>query len=377
MREPADREVDKAALEELARAFAADPIDQDGLSDDLELESSLDDEIVRAFEAVEADLFVESEMLGGAVESSHGPATATHIIGFDDEFVDPIYLAGNLQPAGTRGVLFIEDDNKDDPIEAWSDRDRSRGIEPRLRERLIAVRRAKGRKRLKWAVLIGLGVVLVVGSLAVLGSPLFAIRSDQTYISGNVYTDPLVLQEIVDDLVGTPVLVVNEEAAEDRLEAIPWVHEALVRAEFPHGLRIEIRERQAMTTFQGPDGRYRVLDREGRVLAVLEDWPIAYILLGGPDPVDLQPGEFAPTGYAAASELAKNLTGSIRGQVEFISVKRDGSNLVIMLKGGTEIRFGEARDLFTKLVRLETVFASPDRYHSRVIDVSTKEVTLQ
>ena len=112
------------------------------------------------------------------------------------------------------------------------------------------------------------------------------------------------------------------------------------------------------------------------MLAVLDGYPIAYLLLAGPDPVDLDPGDFAPQGYAAASELAKNLTGSIRGQVSFVSITADGSRLSIFLDDGTEVRFGAARDLFNKLLRLETTLANnPDR-EPGVIDVSTSEVTL-
>jgi cell division protein FtsQ len=131
-----------------------------------------------------------------------------------------------------------------------------------------------------------------------------------------------------------------------------------------------------MTTYRGPDQRYRVLDREGRVLAVLNGYPLAYLLLSGPDPVDLEPGAFAPQGYAAASELTKNLTASIRGQVASMDVTADGSRLTLFLDDGTEVRFGQARDLFNKLLRLETTLQNnPDR-EPGVIDVSTGEVTL-
>ena len=33
---------------------------------------------------------------------------------------------------------------------------------------------------------------------------------------------------------------------------------------FPHAATIEIRERAAMTTYQGPDGRFRVLDAKNK-----------------------------------------------------------------------------------------------------------------
>ncbi len=195
-------------------------------------------------------------------------------------------------------------------------------------------------------------------------------------MTGNVYTDPEQLQVVIDDLVGTPVLLVDAQAAERQLEAIPWVDQARVSTDFPHGATIEIRERQAIATYQGPDLRFRVLDREGRVLDVIDLYPIAYLLLDGPDPVDLDAGEFAPRGYAAAAELAKNLTGSVRGGVDRIEVTSDGGRLVMFLTDGTEVRFGEARDLFAKLVRLETVLSSDEVRQPGVIDISTNEVTL-
>jgi hypothetical protein len=119
-----------------------------------------------------------------------------------------------------------------------------------------------------------------------------------------------------------------------------------------------------------------VLDRDGRVLDVIDKYPFAYLLISGPDPVDLEPGDFAPAGYAAASELAKNLTASVRGRVDHVDVTADGSRLVLHLDDGSAVFFGEARDFFAKLVRLESVLAAnPDR-EPGPIDVSTDDVTL-
>jgi hypothetical protein len=46
------------------------------------------------------------------------------------------------------------------------------------------------------------------------------------------------------------------------------------------------------------------------------------------------------------------------------------------LDDGTEVRFGEARDLFTKLVRLETVLQQNPEREPGTIDVSTSQTTL-
>ena len=293
-----------------------------------------------------------------------------------DDLPDAVYVEGSLDAGSSTSIVFIEDAPDSELLTPESDRDLRRGIEPRMRERRLAVKRAQGRKRLKWAVAAVVVLLIGVGALATLGSSLFAVRAGEVTITGNVYTDPERLQAVVDELVGTPVLRVDTQAAEDELEAIPWVDSAKVTTDFPHAVTIDISERRAVATYQAPDGRFRVLDPDGRVLDVIDKWPFAYVLVSGPDSVDLEAGDFAPQGYKAAAELADNLTGSVRGSVDRIEVTANGSRLSLWLADGTEVRFGEARDLFVKLVRLETVLSvNPDRAPGRPIDVSTDETT--
>ncbi len=92
-------------------------------------------------------------------------------------------------------------------------------IEPRLRERRIAVKRAAGRKRLRWAFVVVVVAALVVAALAVLGSSLFAI--DEVHVDGAVYTDPAALQAVVDDLEGTPVLRADTDRGRARAGGDP------------------------------------------------------------------------------------------------------------------------------------------------------------
>jgi cell division protein FtsQ len=305
------------------------------------------------------------------------PRSAVSVVSIDDtDSPDAVYVEGSLDKDGTRTIVFIEDGDTDDSLVPESARDLRRGVDPRLRERRVAIKRAKGRRRFKW-LLVGLGgLVAALGAFAILGSSLFAVQRAEIELTGNVYTDQDQLDVIIEDLVGTSIFRVDTREAERRIEAISWVESAKVQIRLRHSLKIEIREREAIATYRGPDDRFRVLDRDGRVLDVLDAYPVAYLLLGGPDGINLAEGEIAPAGYAAASELAKNVTGSIRGQIEIVEVTADGSSLVMRLNDGTEVRFGEARDIFAKLVRLETVLSSTEDREPGVIDVSTREVTL-
>ncbi|HWL42505.1 MAG TPA: FtsQ-type POTRA domain-containing protein [Ilumatobacter sp.] len=389
-----EHEPDPAALDELSRAFGTET---EGVRIVPRTPTPPRPETPDASDSLDDDGLeptAPTPIQGRPSQPDTEPATqpsapAVIAIGGDDDFPDPVYVEGSLDAGSRRGpVVVIEDDESGDALRTETARDLRRGVEPRMRERRAAVHRAKIRKRLVWIGLV-VGVALVlVAALAVLGSGLFAVQEDQVRITGNVYTDPEALQVVVDDLVGTPTLLADTDEAERRLEQIPWVEAARVRVSFPRSASIEIRERKALTTYQGPDQRFRVLDRQGRVLDVLDQYPIAYLLIRGPDPVDLEPGQFAPFGYVAASELAMSLTPSLRGQVTSVGVTADGAAMALLLDNGIEVHFGEARNLLDKLVRVETVLADiaavaaeaaaagrPEAELPAVIDVSTRETT--
>jgi cell division protein FtsQ len=303
-------------------------------------------------------------------------ARATVSIGGDD-LPDAVYIAGDLDPAASaeRGPATVFIDDKDPATGAVVSMEvaTSAGrIEPRLRERRIAVRRAVGRKRLKWAALAVAAAGLVVAVLAVLGSGLFAI--EQVTVDGAVYSRGESLDEVIAELQGDNVLRVDTEAAERQLERIPWVADARVRTDFPNGAVIEVRERRPVLAYEGADQHFRVLDGDGRVLEVLDGQPVGYLpLVVDPVPASVKrAGEFAPKGYVAAAALATSL-GPLRDQVVSISVDADGEDLRLELGNGLEVRFGAAENLEVKLVRLQTALqnADPDNPPTEMIDVST------
>jgi cell division protein FtsQ len=318
---------------------------------------------------------------GGGVDDSEDPGRPTISIGdADDDLPDPVYLDEALEQGdASSGPVFIDDDGSSDavlPKDATTP-----GIEPRLRQRRIGVRRAASRKRLWWVGGIAAVLAVVIAVLAVLGSSLFAV--DDVTVRGNVYTDPAQLQEIVDDLEGSPTLTVDTREFEERLESIPWVEDARVRTDFPRAASIEIRERTPVAAVPGTDGRVRVLDAEGRILAVIDGQPVALAWISGPGALDAPAGEFAPIGYQAAAALVTKLTPTIRGQLDSLMVTADGADLVLLLNrpaGPLEVRFGSAigdNAQIEKLVRLERALEDVADRPATVIDVATPEVTVR
>ncbi len=332
----------------------------------------------------------DGEVVADAAETPAADETPPRTIVIDaaGALPDAVYLAAGdplLRPTATPGgsattdpppetgekTIFIDDRPTGETISLEAATSATR-IEPRLRERRIAVRRAEGRKRLRWVFVAVIIVVLVVAVLAVLGSSLFTIEDVE--VEGAVYTDRVTLDAVVEELRGTPVLRADTDGAEETLESVPWVEAARVTTDFPHGAKIEIRERTPVASYAGPDGAFRVIDSHGRVLDVLDAQPIEYLPITSPDPPELTAGQFAPQGFSAAASLLQALTPELRARAESVAVAADGTDLRLLLNDGIEARFGAARDLVVKLVRLQT---SLDDLAAGVsyIDVSTNEVT--
>jgi cell division protein FtsQ len=372
-------------LDELQRAFSPDAApapdpkpapatDDDGDGDD---EDDEDDDFVDDFDDdFHADLDADADADLDADESADAAASPPRstIVIDDGGLPDPVYFGEDDTPVaiGERSTVVIDDDSPDG---GGATRATRSTMDARVGQRRASVRKAAARRKLRWVLVVAAVVVVAVAALAVLGSGLFAV--DEVDVEGAVYTDPARLGAIVDDLTGTPVLLVDTHDVEQQLEAIPWVESARVRTDFPDRVAIEIRERRPMATFQGSDQRYRVLDGDGRVLDVIDGQPIAYMLVTGPDQFVVDAGNFAPVGYAAASQLVSALPPSIRSRTASIWVVADGSDLRLQFGDGTLVRFGAADDLINKLVRLETALRTLAEGAPVEIDVSTNDVTVR
>lgn len=340
---------DVALLDELSLAFADGGDDHDSHEDG-------DDE-------------------SGSSASAESRGTIS-IIG--DDLPDASYLDDELERDPSQPV-FIDDDGQSDAV---LPKDAStRGIEPRIRQRRIGVKRSENRRRLWWLALAGFALVVIVGVLALLGSSWFAV--EQVTVTGNVYTDQTALDAVIDELTGTAVLLVDTASVEAQLEEIPWVDAARVTTTFPDSASIEIRERTPVAAMIGTDGLSRVLDVDGRVLTLVEGQPVALVWIAGPGTLDVAPGRFASIGYSSAASLVTKLTPEIRSRVDSMLVTPDGSDLVLVLTSEgnlVEVRFGSAlgeNNQIEKLVRLQRTLDDIGDGPATVIDVSTAQVTVR
>ena len=278
----------------------------------------------------------------------------------DDDRPDALYLdeeagsrlrdvhSGETDDTGGRSTIIIKDLDESGSIEALPARS-SGSMDPRVRARRIAVRRAKGRKRLVWVAIAAAILLVLVGAVAILASSLFDGRTVD--VQGAVYTDPQQLSAIVDKVRGEAILLVDTRQIERELEGIAWVESARVSTDFPHRVFIDIRERKPIATFAGSDGKFRVIDRDGRVLDVVDGIPIDYMLVTGANP-DVDRGQFAGRPFASAAQLTIALPAEIRVLTRSIGVDATTGDLTMQLGDKLEVHLGPTADLSSKLVRL-------------------------
>jgi len=289
------------------------------------------------------------------------PARSRRTIVIDhEEQPDTVYLDEQLDEQrrgdGTRSTVVIDD--LDDGVVAEPAPTAGHGgpspaMDPRMRARRIATKRAEGRRRLVVVGIIAAVVLLLVGAIAVVASPIFDVR--EVRVQGAVYTDADVLAEVVASLEGEPVLLVDTEAAERRLAEVPWVERVTVSTDFPHTVVVDIRERRPVATFQGSDQLFRVIDVQGRVLDVIDGRPVAYPLVTGRHP-DTPRGQYAGAPYAAAGRLVLALPPEIRSLLIDMGLDSGTGLLSLQLRGPddrvVEVRLGDESALDDKLARL-------------------------
>ena len=283
---------------------------------------------------------------------------------FRSEPIDPL-LNGMAEDTGT---LVVIDDDLDRVVIVDDDRP-----DPTFEERQRRSRRRERLQKIKWLKLAGVIVASVVVVIALLASPIFAIRS--VTIEGNVYTSKEVLVAVTKTLKGASVFTVNTRRARELLLADSWVSDVRITTRFPGRALVEIAERIPIIWYVGDDQKARIVDARGHVIAVLAGWPTKYLRVGGVGP-SLEAGAVADDVYRAAAQLVLALPDELRPLVKSLEVSA-GGELAMTLAGGTLVRFGPPNDLQNKLVAVVVLLRRQNPSTLAVIDVSTGEPTVQ
>jgi len=361
-------EVSSEVLDELSQLFGSDgasslpespePRNEDNVDTTTVLTSGGD---VTATEVVDESVSAVIEIVDESLDfSSPTPGPADPLIvemhgdvfTGDDDAEAFVVISDSLDH-----VVIVDDDRPDHTFE-------ERRRKQERRERL---------QRVKWLKLAGVLVGAIVVLMAILASPLFAIRS--VTLEGNVYTSTEVADQVRDLLKGASVFTVDTGKARTLLLDDPWVSDVRITTHFPSKALVEIAERVPVVWYVGTDQKVRVVDARGRVIVVLDGWPTKYLQVEGVGP-SLDAGAVADDAYRAAAQLVLALPDEIRPKVASLALS-PGGELSMTLKSGTVVRFGQPADLQNKLVLVVVLLRRQDPATLAVVDVSTGTATVK
>lgn len=237
-------------------------------------------------------------------------------------------------------------------------------MDPRIRERRVAVRRDEARRRLRFLLLAG-GVALAVAvAYLVTRSPLLDVDRVDLRGAGNT---TLADVEWAAGLAGKPQLAdLDPAVAAARLERLPWVQEATVVRHWPGTVQVDLVERVPAATVPAAAGGWAVVDREGRVLTTAAEPPPGLAQLAAA-PAPAPGGEVAPDVRGALLVLDA-LPPSLSERVNGLTVNGDGT-VEVHAPGLPLIRFGPPTQVRPKLVALATLVARTDLRGVDAIDV--------
>ncbi len=275
-----------------------------------------------------------------------------------------------VDSSGKKRVVISDDS---EVIDRKSSRNPSDNGASRFRLRRIAVRREEGRRRLRWFTVLGLGVAGIILVLLLLTSPLLSVRKVE--VEGVVYANPELVASIVDSIDGEPILTVDLDAAEDKLLMIPWVRQARVLMHLPSRVTIEVVERTPIAFFRSVDGFNRVIDRDGRVLDVIEGDPVDFTPIIGTGP-NLSAGQNTEQPFLGAAELINALPSELRSRLLTVTVSPEGE-VSLALTNDVEVLFGRPDDFQAKLVGVVNEIKRQGSRRYAIIDVSSGQPSVR
>jgi cell division protein FtsQ len=232
-------------------------------------------------------------------------------------------------------------------------------IDPRIRERRVAVVRAQGRRRLRWVVAI---VVLgILGAAAYLLTHSALLDVDHVRITPTQHVSAAQVRLVSGVKQGDPILFVDLGAVAERVERLPWVDKAHVGRRLTGEVDIRVTERSPAAWARRTADQVALVDARGRVLADAPEAPAQLPDLGAVATLPPPGGRIDP--HAAVGVIGK-LPAELRMRVA--RVVADGGAVTLALRDGPEVRFGSPDQVPAKaraaLAVLGTITGPPPAY---------------
>lgn len=242
-------------------------------------------------------------------------------------------------------------------------------IDPRLRQRRIAVRRAEGRRRLRIVMIVLAASIGVAGGYALTQSPLLDL--DEVRVVGAFGSEADDVRTAAGLQVGTPMIELDLDAAIGSVAALPWVHTATVERSWPGGVSIEVSRRIAIAALPAGDGSSVLIDVDGVAINNVEQVPAGLSTI-----TIVAVGELGDVQTPALPllELVQVIPADLDVWIETVGIRSGDGGLEIDLVGSAVADLGDSRSLPEKLDALRALLASVDlacvaEFDLRVADI--------
>ncbi len=251
------------------------------------------------------------------------------------------------------------------------------GIDPRLRARRVAVRRAEGRRRLRVLLSIVGIVVVTVAAWGVTRSPLLDL--DHVRIAGEgsaeLSADRIAEIEAAAALeAGTPLFDLDPAEVESAILDLPWVARAEVRRDWPGTVRLTVAEREAVAVLGTTGGGLGLVDAQGvRIGSAPSDTTLPLLALAASVPLGEVETDALP-GVAVAMAIPEDL----RVWIEAVTVDADapgGPMVGLDLIGTAEVELGSVDLIDDKLAAVRAILEGAVLTCIEVIDVAVADLT--
>ena len=248
-------------------------------------------------------------------------------------------------------------------------------IDPRIRERRLAILRSQGRRRLLWLGGATAALVLVVLVLALAHTPWFGARA--VSVTG---THPHTPDSAILDAAGLqhhpPLISVNPGVVARRVESLPFIASARVRRHWPDGVQIAVTERVPVVQMAGPGTSWSLLDGYGRTLQVVPGRQPGLVAFAvhtattGIPPATV--GRSLPPSAGPGLAISRTLPPAFSGQVVSVTVAADGT-ISLALNSGVTVLVGSDADRTAKYKDIAAILANGTLHTTSTIDVSVPE----
>ncbi len=246
-------------------------------------------------------------------------------------------------------------------------------IDPRLRARRIDVRRAEGRRRLRFLVGGFVVATLVAGAWAASRSALLDL--DHVRIEGVDAASAAKINVAVRAAEGTPLLDLDLATIEAEVASLPWVETVDASRDWPGTLRLDVVERVAVAALPAGDGSFVAVDTGGVAIAAIAGEEVGALPVIGV----AAEGELGTVQAMSSPALAvvEAMPTDLDPWIETITVSGSDpdARLGLNLVGGAVVNLGDESLLVDKLDAVRAVLAGADLRCIEVIDVRVADLS--